>query len=67
MTPLNLLHLDEALVAVDKPPGIAVHRSQLVGADEDYLIDRLRAQVDGTLYLAHRLDRARSPPRSVSS
>ena len=60
MSPLDLLHLDDALVAVDKPPGIAVHRSQLVGADDHYLIDRLRAQVDGTLYLAHRLDRATS-------
>nr|WP_306673942.1 pseudouridine synthase [Tahibacter caeni] len=57
---MNLLHVDEALVAVDKPPGIAVHRSQLVGADDDYLIDRLRAQVDGPLHLAHRLDRATS-------
>ncbi|MBL8298286.1 MAG: pseudouridylate synthase [Rhodanobacteraceae bacterium] len=57
---LNLLYEDEALVVVDKPPGLAVHRSNLVGADEDYVIDRLRAQVAGTLYLAHRLDRATS-------
>lgn len=58
--PLSLLYLDEALVVVDKPAGIAVHRSNLVGSDEDYLIDRVRAQVDGPLYLAHRLDRATS-------
>jgi tRNA pseudouridine65 synthase len=58
--PLTLLYQDEALVVVDKPPGLAVHRSNLVGADEDYVIDRLRAQVGGTLYLAHRLDRATS-------
>lgn len=57
---LNLLYEDEALVVVDKPPGIAVHRSNLIGADDDYLIDRLRTQVAGTLYLAHRLDRATS-------
>jgi tRNA pseudouridine65 synthase len=57
---LNLLYQDDAIVVVDKPPGLAVHRSNLVGADDDYVIDRLRAQVEGTLYLAHRLDRATS-------
>lgn len=57
---LNLLYNDDAIVVVDKPPGLAVHRSNLVGADDDYVIDRLRAQVEGTLYLAHRLDRATS-------
>lgn len=57
---LDILYSDEHLIAVDKPPGLAVHRSRLVGADEDYLMDRLRTQVDGPLYLAHRLDRATS-------
>jgi len=57
---LELLHLDDHLVAVNKPTGIAVHRSRLVGADEDYLIDRLRLQVDGRLHAVHRLDRATS-------
>ncbi|MEO8673627.1 MAG: pseudouridine synthase [Tahibacter sp.] len=58
--PLELLYHDDALVVVNKPPGIAVHRSNLIGADADYVIDRLRLQVPGTLYLAHRLDRATS-------
>lgn len=57
---LDVLHIDERLLAVNKPPGLAVHRSRLVGADEDYLMDRLRLQVDGPLHLAHRLDRATS-------
>ena len=57
---LELLHFDEHLIAINKPPGLAVHRSRLVGADEDYLIDRLRRQVQGPLHLAHRLDRATS-------
>ena len=60
VAPLDLIHEDAHLLAVDKPPGLAVHRSRLVGSDEDYLIDRLRAQVGGELYLAHRLDRATS-------
>jgi tRNA pseudouridine65 synthase len=57
---LPLLYLDDHLLAVDKPPGLAVHRSALVGSDEDYLMDRLRAQVPGPLHAAHRLDRATS-------
>lgn len=59
-TPLAVLYADEALVAIDKPAGIAVHRSRLVGQDEEYLIDRARAATGRTLYLAHRLDRATS-------
>lgn len=57
---LSLLHVDDHLVVVDKPAGLAVHRSNLVGADDDYVIDRLRRQVSGPLHLAHRLDRATS-------
>jgi tRNA pseudouridine65 synthase len=57
---LDLLYVDEHLVVVDKPAGIAVHRSNLVGADDDYVIDRLRRQIEGPLHLAHRLDRATS-------
>ncbi len=59
-TPLQLLHLDETLVAVNKPAGLPVHRSVYVGPADDFLIDRLRAQVPGPLHLAHRLDRPTS-------
>lgn len=59
-SPLTLLHVDDHLVAVDKPPGLAVHRSRLVGDDDDYLMDRLRLQVAGRLHAVHRLDRATS-------
>ncbi|HEU4665551.1 MAG TPA: pseudouridine synthase [Dokdonella sp.] len=60
MTALTLLHADDDLLAIDKPAGLAVHRSRLVGADDDYLIDRLRLQVEGPLHAVHRLDRATS-------
>jgi tRNA pseudouridine65 synthase len=58
--PIAVLHADEALVAIDKPAAIAVHRSRLVGRAEEYLIDRVRAATGRTLYRAHRLDRATS-------
>jgi tRNA pseudouridine65 synthase len=51
---------DEAIVAVDKPAGLAVHRSNLVGRDDAYLVDAVREATGRTLYLAHRLDRATS-------
>jgi tRNA pseudouridine65 synthase len=60
MTQLDILYQDDALIAVDKPAGLAVHRSKMVGNAEEFLIDRLRDQVGGTTYLAHRLDRATS-------
>jgi len=57
---LEILYQDDALVAVNKPAGLAVHRSKMVGNAEEFLIDLLREQVGGTVYLAHRLDRATS-------
>jgi len=57
---LEPLHLDEHIIVLVKPVGLAVHRSRLVGADEDYLIDRLRCVIDGPLHAVHRLDRATS-------
>jgi len=58
--PLDVLHIDDHLLAIDKPAGLAVHRSRLVGSDDDYVMDRLRLQVDGPLHAVHRLDRATS-------
>lgn len=57
---LPILYQDDALIAVNKPAGLAVHRSKMVGNADTFLIDLLREQVGGTVYLAHRLDRATS-------
>ena len=57
---IEILYQDDALIAVNKPAGLAVHRSKMVGNAEEFLIDLLREQVGGTVYLAHRLDRATS-------
>jgi tRNA pseudouridine65 synthase len=57
---LQILYQDDALVAVNKPANLAVHRSAFVGPDDAFLIDLLREQVEGRLHLAHRLDRATS-------
>ncbi len=57
---IAIVHDDAHLFAVDKPAGLAVHRSKMVARDESYLMDRLRAQVGGDLFLVNRLDRATS-------
>jgi tRNA pseudouridine65 synthase len=57
---IEILYQDADLVAVNKPAGLAVHRSKMVGNAEEFLIDLLREQLGGNVYLAHRLDRATS-------
>ena len=55
---LRLLHLDHALVAVDKPSGMAVHRGW---SRERYtVLQVLRDQVGRYVYPVHRLDRGTS-------
>lgn len=57
--PLTILHLDEHVVAVDKPTGLLVHKTR-TGADEEALLQRLRDQLGRRIYPVHRLDRAAS-------
>ena len=57
---LEILYQDDALIAVNKPANLAVHRSKMVGNAEEFLIDLLREQIGDSVYLAHRLDRATS-------
>ena len=54
---VNVLFLDEHLLAVDKPSGLIVHRGW--ADDEDTAVDRARA-IAGDVYPMHRLDRGTS-------
>lgn len=56
---LELLHRDEALVAVNKPSGILVHRTR-ISRDREFVLQRLRNQLGRHVYPVHRLDRATS-------
>jgi len=56
----GILYRDDDLLVVDKPAGMAVHRSRIVGADSDFLVDWLREELGRPVYLAHRIDRATS-------
>lgn len=56
---LAILHHDARLVAVDKPAGMVVHRSEWC-PDGEPVLQRLRDQIGQRLYPVHRLDRATS-------
>jgi tRNA pseudouridine65 synthase len=56
---MEVLHRDEALVAVDKPSGLVVHRSERAG-DRDNCMRRLRDALGEWVYPVHRLDRGAS-------
>jgi tRNA pseudouridine65 synthase len=57
--PLRILYCDDAYVAVDKPPGLMVHRSAL-SQDRSVVLQRLRDQLGQRVYPVHRLDRPTS-------
>lgn len=55
----EILFRDEWLCAIDKPPGIMVHRSP-IGTDREFVLQKLRDQIGQRVWPAHRLDRATS-------
>lgn len=58
--PIEIVHEDAALLAVNKPAGLLVHRSKIAADERDFLLERLQEKVGIPLFLAHRLDRATS-------
>lgn len=57
---LILLYQDEHLVAIDKPPGLLVHRTQLAAGEDEAALQLLRDQLGQTVWPVHRLDRGTS-------
>ncbi len=57
---LNILFQDEHLVAINKPPGLMVHRSAIAGGAERYALQMLRDQIHQRVHPCHRLDRKTS-------
>ena len=57
---LRLLHADDAVVAIDKPAGLLVHRSALDAHETRTAADLLRAQLGAPVWMLHRLDKATS-------
>ena len=59
MRDLTILHIDERIVAIDKPAGLLVHRSR-ESADRTFVLQTLRDQLGRRVYPVHRLDRPAS-------
>ncbi|NBI43127.1 tRNA pseudouridine(65) synthase TruC [[Haemophilus] felis] len=57
---LDILYQDEALIAVNKPAGMLVHRSWLDIQETEFVMQKLRDQIGQYVYPIHRLDRPTS-------
>jgi len=60
MTALDVLYQDSALVLVNKPAGVLVHRSALDRHAPRVLLQELRDHIGQRVYPVHRLDRPTS-------
>lgn len=58
--PLQLVYRDQALVVVNKPAGMLVHRSRVADGETVFLLQTLRDQLGQHLFPVHRLDRPTS-------
>lgn len=57
---LTILHRDEHIVVIDKPPDLLVHRSEIDRHETRFAIQILRDQIGQRVWPAHRLDRGTS-------
>ncbi len=57
---LTILHRDDRLIAIDKPTGWLVHRSNLDRHETRILVQALRDQIGQHVYPVHRLDKGTS-------
>lgn len=60
MVPLDILYLDDFLVAIDKPAGMLVHPGREAEGPEWIAMKRLRDQLSRHVFPVHRLDRPTS-------
>lgn len=60
MTALDVLYRDEAIVAVAKPPGLLVHRTDLDRHETRFALQIARDQLGARLWPLHRLDKGTS-------
>lgn len=59
MLPFEILYQDEYYIAINKPPGILVHKTR-ISEDKVFILQLLRDQIGQRVYPVHRLDRATS-------
>lgn len=57
---LDILYRDDCLVAINKPSGLLVHRSNIDRHETRFAVQLLRDQIGQYVYPVHRLDRGTS-------
>ncbi len=57
---LRIVYRDDAMVVIDKPEGLLVHRSPVDRHETRFAVQMLRDQIGQRVYPAHRLDRGTS-------
>ncbi len=57
---IDIIYQDDDIVAVNKPAGMLVHRSELAPASDANIVDLLHMQLNRSVFPVHRLDRATS-------
>ncbi|MEZ6127283.1 MAG: pseudouridine synthase [Planctomycetaceae bacterium] len=57
---LRVLYEDDELIAISKPAGMFVHRSEADRSADEFVLQRIRDQVGAFVFPVHRLDRATS-------
>lgn len=57
---LDIIHRDEALIAINKPPGLLVHRSAIDKHETRFAMQVLRNQIGQRVWPVHRLDKPTS-------
>lgn len=57
---LTVLYRDDFLIAIDKPSGLLVHRSEIDRRETRFAVQLLRDQIGQQVFPVHRLDRGTS-------
>lgn len=57
---LQIIHIDEQLVAINKPAGLLVHRTALDAHEQRFALQLLRDQLGRQVWPVHRLDKGTS-------
>jgi tRNA pseudouridine65 synthase len=57
---LRILYRDDHIIAIDKPSGLLVHRSDIDRHETRFAVQMLRDQIGQYVWAAHRLDRGTS-------
>ncbi len=57
---IPIIYQDDDLIAINKPHGLAVHRSKMVGNTDEFALQAVRDAIEKKVFLCHRLDRKTS-------